>query len=1066
MKPESWQQLDNLFHSALERVPEGRAAFLDGACAGDDQLRKQVEALLAAHEKAGSFIEGSAMEVEARRVAADPEDRAAEFANGKAVSHYRIISPLGSGGMGDVYLAQDTVLNRQVALKLLPEYFTRDTDRLRRFQQEARAASALNHPNIITIYEIGQVDDRHFIATEFIDGETLRQKFFGQGTNTSGKQLRLRQVLDIAIQTADALAAAHEAGIVHRDIKPENLMVRRRDSYMKVLDFGLAKLTEDAVDSESPTRAQVNTRAGIVMGTPSYMSPEQARGEQVDARTDIWSLGVVLYELVAGCVPFERSTPSEVIALILERAPPPLARYAREVPTELERIVSKALTKDREERYQTAKDVLIDLRRLRQQLEVKAEVDRLATPGPGSELAPTPDAKQKAVGTTDGLTARAQAELVRPASSAEYLVTGIQNHKRTFALIASVVLTASLVIAGVLIYNHRSQPLTEKDTILIADFVNKTGEEVFDGALKQGLAVQLEQSPFLNIFSDERIQQTLRLMGRPDQHVTRDVAREICERQGLKAMIVGSIALLGSRYVIALEVVNARSGDSLAHEQVVAESKDQVLNVLSKAATGLREKLGESLSTIQKFDVPLEATTSSLEALKDYSQATVLNAKGKRPEAITLLQRAVELDPQFASGYSSLSIFSHNIGEREAARAYGTRAFELRERASEPERLDIIARYYTLVTGELEQGIETLELLKQIYPRRLYVRNGLTYSFSLLGQHEKALEEMQEEVRLDPNNPQFYRNLARQLRYLKRFQEARAVLERASAQKLDAPALRLESCVNAFLQGDAAEMQSQMEWFRARPDEPSSFGLQTAVAEVSGQYRKARDFRAEWVERTQLLKHKEAAASIAAGDAQTDALSGHCELVQQEADRSLAIARSPSALQTVSLALALCGELGQAQSLADEYARLMPTDTLAIGVDLPVIRAAIANHRENYAQAIELLRTARRYEHAEFFKIPLDLDQFAPYLRGQAFLGQRSGAEASAEFQYVLDHRSLAPFSLLGPLAQLGLARAHALNGDIEKAHKAYDDFFALWKDADADLPVLIEAKKEYEKLK
>jgi tetratricopeptide (TPR) repeat protein len=543
------------------------------------------------------------------------------------------------------------------------------------------------------------------------------------------------------------------------------------------------------------------------------------------------------------------------------------------------------------------------------------------------------------------------------------------------------------------------------------------------------------------------------------------VAREICERQGLKAMLVGSIAPLGSHYVIDLQAVNAHTGDVLAREQVEAESKEQVLSVLGKAGTSLREKLGESLSTIQKFDAPPENTTSSLEALK-YKSAAVELMTSKPLEAISLLKRAVELDPQFALGYSALAVNSNNIGQREAAREYAAKAYELRERASEPEKLWIIAHYYLWVTGELEKAIETQELLKQTYPRHRSVRNLLANTYSFVGQHEKAAEEMQEAVRLEPNNPLFYRNLARQLRCLGRFQEAKAVLERASAQKLDTPWLHLERYVNAFLQGDASEMQGQMEWFRARPDEPSSFGLQTAVAEVAGQYRKAREFREQWVEVFKRGKNKEAAAGNAAGDAQTDALSGRCELVRQDADRSLAFARTPSSLRTAAVALALCGELGRAQSLADEYARLMPTDTLANGVDLPVIRAAIANHRGNYAQAIELLKTARRYDHAEPFKLPLDLDQFAPYLRGQAFLGQHAGVEAAAEFQYLLDHRGLAPFSLLGPLSQLGLARAAVLTGDATKARKAYQDFFALWKDADADLPVLIAAKKEYKKLK
>jgi serine/threonine protein kinase/Tol biopolymer transport system component len=454
MKPEFWLEIDRIFHSALECEPDERAGFLKEACAGNESLRTEVEALLAANDGAGRFLERPAMEIEARGLAADQGSAEAKIVPGETVSHYRIIVPLGVGGMGEVYLAEDISLGRKIALKLLPADFTRDTDRVRRFQQEARAASALNHPNIITIYEIGHVADRHFIATEFIDGKTLRQRItrvqshtIGDGSPTSGKHLKLSEILSVAIQTADALSAAHEAGIVHRDIKPENIMVRRRDGYAKVLDFGLAKLTEAeavAFDTEARTRTQVKTSAGVVMGTASYMSPEQARGEPVDARTDIWSLGVVLYEMVAGCGPFERSTPSEVIALILEREPPPLTRYARDIPAELERIVSKALTKDREERYQTTKDVLIDLRRLRQQVEVKAEVERLATPGAGFELAVPTDGTEPAVATTDNGTTATQSEIVRRTSSAEYLVSEIKRHT-TGAVVG---LAISLILLG------------------------------------------------------------------------------------------------------------------------------------------------------------------------------------------------------------------------------------------------------------------------------------------------------------------------------------------------------------------------------------------------------------------------------------------------------------------------------------------------------------------------------------------------------------------------------------------------------------------------------------------
>ena len=444
MKAERWQQLDQLFHSALEREPVKRAAFLDEACAGDESLRKQVDRLLAAHEEAGSFIERPAFEVEAQSLANDQ----IQLAAGQTIGHYRIVSPLGEGGMGEVYLAEDTTLGRKIALKLLPADFTRNIDRARRFQQEARAASALNHPNIITIHEIAQIDHRDFIATEFIEGETLRQRIAAiQSRSEHGQRKRglpLVEVLNIAIQTADALGAAHEAGIVHRDIKPENIMVRRRDGYIKVLDFGLAKLTENvglAVDTEATTRAQVKTSAGLVMGTPGYMSPEQARGEAVDARTDIWSLGVVLYEMLAGCAPFERPTSSEVIALILEREPPPLPQYVRGLASDLERIISKALTKDREQRYQTAKDLQIELRRLQHRFELETESEHFASPPVSRGTALRGYAHVEMI-PTDSFAARS--EMVRPTSSAEYLINQIKQSK--WGVISA---TAMLLIATI-----------------------------------------------------------------------------------------------------------------------------------------------------------------------------------------------------------------------------------------------------------------------------------------------------------------------------------------------------------------------------------------------------------------------------------------------------------------------------------------------------------------------------------------------------------------------------------------------------------------------------------------
>src|SRR5437763_2703068 len=627
MTPERWQQLKQIFQSALERNPAERSAFLNQACADDPALRSQVESLIASHDQAGDSIEAMAAEAATEMLA----DEQPGPILGKHIGHYEVLSLLGRGGMGEVFLAQDTSLGRKVALKLLRSDFTRIEERLRRFQQEARAASALNHPNILTIYEIGHDGSLHFMATEYVEGETLRQ-------HLSRARLTMGQTLDVAVQVASALAAAHQAGIIHRDIKPENTMVRS-DGNVKVLDFGLAKLTEPkTIDTAAPTLPQVETAPGVVMGTFSYMSPEQARGLAVDARTDIWSLGVMIYEMAAGRQPFEGETASDVMSLILQKEPPPLAHSLPEVPAELERITRKALRKDKEERYQTIKDLLIDLRNLRKELELSAEMERSAPPT-GTAM-------------SSGQSAAATAH---SASSAEYIVAEIKQHKRAAVGALALILIAS---AASFFYFHRTKAsaLTEKDTILIADFVNTTGDAVFDGALKQALAVQLEQSPFLNIFPDERVQETLRLMNRPPEtRVTRDVAREICERQGLKAMLVGSIAPLGSHYVIALDAVNARTGDVLDREQTEAESKEQVLSVLGKTATHLREKLGESLSLIQKFDAPIEqATTSSLDALKAFTTGTERYMAGKNLEAIPCLKHVVELDPNFALSYAML----------------------------------------------------------------------------------------------------------------------------------------------------------------------------------------------------------------------------------------------------------------------------------------------------------------------------------------------------------------------------------------------------------------------------
>src|SRR5215813_10255422 len=530
------------------------------------------------------------------------------------ISHYRILSHLGTGGMGKVYLAEDTRLRRKVALKILSAELIKNENRLRRFEQEAFAASALSHPNILVIHEIGTEGNTHFIATEYIEGDTLRQRI-------RHRKFSLRDALEVAIQAASALSAAHKARIVHRDIKPENIMLRE-DGYVKVLDFGLAKLTErqaPSTDTEAQTIAKVDTDPGTVVGTINYMSPEQARAKSVDPRTDVFSLATVIYEMIAGRPAFEGESSTDVLAAILDKDPPPLARFAPETPAELQRIVSKSLCKDKEERYQTIKDLLIDLKNLREELTFEEKLERSISPDSAARMGITTSGSGSTLATARST--RLHSDPVAPArttSSAEYIVSEIKRHKKGAGIVAAGIALAAVAI---FLYFNRAAALTERDTIVLADFVNTTGDAVFDGTLKQALAVQLGQSPFMNILSDDRAREALRFMGRsPDDRITRDIAREICERHGLKALLAGSISNIGSHYILLLEAVNGHTGDSLAREQVEAESKEQVLGALGKAASRLREKLGESLASIQKFDAPIEqATTSSLEALKAFT---------------------------------------------------------------------------------------------------------------------------------------------------------------------------------------------------------------------------------------------------------------------------------------------------------------------------------------------------------------------------------------------------------------------------------------------------------------
>ncbi|MGI8899215.1 MAG: protein kinase domain-containing protein [Pyrinomonadaceae bacterium] len=973
----------------------------------------------------------------------------------KTISHYRILEKLGAGGMGEVYLAEDMKLGRKVALKILGDDYTTNRDRLNRFEQEACAASALNHPNILTIHEVGVDDGRHFIATEYIDGKTLRRKM-------AGSPLEAHEILDISVQVASALEEAHAAGIVHRDIKPDNIMIRR-NGYVKVLDFGLAKLTEKSTDrnpsdGEASTRVLVQTDAGVVMGTSHYMSPEQARGKAVDARSDIWSLGVVMYEMVAGRTPFEGETSTDVIVAITQKEAPPLARFAPDVPAELEWIVTKALRKDRDERYQTTKEFLTDLRRLKQRLEFEVELERSVSPDSVSRSGITASAPVPTV--SDHVAPTAGGPGAHRASSAEYVVSEIKRHKAGASIVA--VLFVLAVGAFIFFYLNRAQALTDKDTILLADFVNTTGEPVFDGTLKQALAVQLGQSPFLNIFPEDRVRETLRFMGRPpEERVTKDIAREICERQGIKAMLTGSIASLGSNYVITLEAVNAQSGESIAREQVEAGSKEQVLSSLGKAASDLREKLGESLSSIKKHDVPIEqATTSSLEALKAYAMGNEERAKGKPEEAVNFYKRAIELDPNFAMAYARVAVFHGNREERDEAQPYAQKAFDLRDRVSERERFYISEKYYNYVDGDIDKAMGVLQTWSRLYPNDFIPHNNLALNYMVFGKYEDALKEALEAVRLSPNTSSARDNLIGSFMGLNRFDEANVALEQLRSIHPDSVSVHFASSDLAFIRGDQAALEREAQWAIGKPFEAGYTAARGSIAAASGQLKKAEEFRRRSIDLYKSQGRKDSAAQTLLGLAFRQAAFGKCPEAKDNAAAALSLHKGRISISGAAAVYAECNDFDRSQALLDEALKLYPKDTPTVQIVAPYIRARLERGRGNTAQAIQLLESVRRYD------LGLITGVGNNYLRGQTYLDQRMGKEAAAEFQKIIDHRGIDPLSEQHPLAHLGLARAAAISGDVAKSRTEYQNFFGLWKDADADLPILIQAKKEYEQLK
>jgi tetratricopeptide (TPR) repeat protein/predicted Ser/Thr protein kinase len=946
--------------------------------------------------------------------------------NHTVISHYRVLHQLGEGGMGVVFAAEDLRLGREVAIKFLRADEPEQEQWLARFEREARLASALKHPHICTIHELGEHNGRPFIVMELLEGRTIKQML-------ENGPLPVAAVVEFAVQIAEALVAAHERDIVHRDIKPANLFVTHGDR-LKVLDFGLAKLAAQPLTTGMPARDVAPRRGagpevtttGATVGTAAYMSPEQATASTIDARTDLFSFGSVLYEMVTG----KRAFPGDSAPLVLQRLIAgdviPVRSLAPGVPSGLERIIHRALQNEKSKRYQTAAEMLADLRALAREM-----------------TASTVPLQAVAADQTPG------------------------RRRRWIALGGAVAALVAIVLAGYwLAVGRRAAALTDRDSILIGQFTNTTGDSVFDETLITALKVHLGQSPFLDIVPDDRVAEQLRLMSHPaDQPVDTSTARHLCQRLGVKALLEGAINRLGSNYVVTLNALECESGRIIGREQGEATSAEQVLGVLGSLSSSMRTRLGESLPSIRAFDVPIEqATTRSLPALKAYTLGVAERRRGRELESISFFNQALVQDSEFAAAYTMLSTVYGSLGEWQKSEEYARLAYDRQKRVSERERLFIEYQYHDRVTGDQDKAAQTLEVWKLSYPRDSRPVNALALIHNRYGRYEQAVSEAQEALRRSPGNPFPMSNLAFALRGLGKYAESRKVAEEAVSMGVATTPTRRLLYQLGVLAGDGSETQ-QLEWAKDRPREFDLISARAQVAAFDGRLRDAAELYTLAADKARGRGLNGTASSFAAHLAWTEALYSDRSQARERVRAILGASLSGSdGLEAVprfraAAALGYVGLTAEARSILSQAQARYPESTVVRTVLAPVVHAAMALERERPADAVQALEAALPTERGNISGlIPM-------FLRGEAHLAAGEREAARREFHKVLDARGADPFAPVVPLAHLGLARAWAADGDAGKAKSAYEELFRIWSKADADLPVLRRAREEFDRL-